>query len=61
MKYKNYFLYFLKKNINKCINCNYCIQFCPKFKIFKKKNIINIKNCKICFYCKIKCKINCII
>ncbi|ATX33351.1 hypothetical protein CUN91_00035 [Candidatus Carsonella ruddii] len=60
MKFKNFILYNIKKNIKNCINCNFCIFFCPKFKINKKKNKIKIKNCNFCNYCNIFCKINCI-
>ncbi|UNB91995.1 hypothetical protein ACJEC8_00615 [Candidatus Carsonella ruddii] len=60
MKFKNFILYNLKKKIKKCINCNYCLFFCPKFKILKIKNKIKIKNCNICQYCNFYCKINCI-
>ncbi|WP_433928013.1 hypothetical protein [Candidatus Carsonella ruddii] len=60
MKIKNFILYNEKKIIKKCINCNFCIFFCPKFKIYKKKTKINIINCNFCKYCNIFCKNNCI-
>ncbi|WMC19192.1 MAG: hypothetical protein NVS84_00700 [Candidatus Carsonella ruddii] len=60
MKIKNFIIYNEKKFIKKCINCNFCVIFCPKNKILKKKTKIFIKKCNICIFCKINCKINCI-
>ncbi|AGS06615.1 hypothetical protein [Candidatus Carsonella ruddii] len=60
MKYKHYILYNIKKTVKNCINCSFCIYYCPKYKINIKKKNIFIKYCNFCNYCNIFCKINCI-
>ncbi|AFP84151.1 hypothetical protein A355_0123 [Candidatus Carsonella ruddii HT isolate Thao2000] len=59
MKIKNFLIYNHKNIVKNCINCNYCIIFCPKNKIYKKKKKIFFK-CNFCKYCNINCKNNCI-